>query len=167
VLRIRDVYPGSEFILSLIGIISSPDPGSASKTLSILTLKNVFQALGNMILVVLTGSWGQKGTKPRILGSKRHPIPDPGVKKAPDPGSATLLRHINTYKFKLLLHSTENFKIYLFTNLYRMMFRLLLHSLMRGDIREPRTIIEANSWYLIRDPESIKVSHTLLQVVFT
>ncbi len=47
-----------------------------------------------------------------------------------------------------------------------MMFRLLLHSLMRGDTRKPRTIIEANSWYLIRDPESIKASHTLLQAVF-
>jgi hypothetical protein len=47
------------------------------------------------------------------------------------------------------------------------MFRLLLHSLMRGDTREPRTIIEANSWYLIRDPESVKASHTLLQVAFT
>ncbi len=42
-----------------------------------------------------------------------------------------------------------------------MMFRLLLHSLMRGDTREPRAIIEANSWYLIRDPESIKASHTI------
>ncbi len=40
------------------------------------------------------------------------------------------------------------------------MFRLLLHSLMRGDTREPRAIIEANSWYLIRDPESIKARHT-------
>jgi hypothetical protein len=34
VLRIRDVYPGSEF--------SIPDPGSASKNLSILTQKNGF-----------------------------------------------------------------------------------------------------------------------------
>jgi hypothetical protein len=54
-----------------------------------------------------------------------------------------------------------------FTNLFGVMLRLLLQSLMRGDTREPRAIIEANSWYLIRDPESIKASHTLLQVAFT
>jgi hypothetical protein len=58
-------------------------------------------------------------------------------------------------------------KMFRLTKFYWMMFRLLLHSLMRGDTREPRNIIEANSWYLIRDPESIKASHTLLQVVFT
>jgi hypothetical protein len=47
-----------------------PDPGSAFKNLSILTQKNGFYALvGNMIR-----------------------IPDLGVKKAPDPGSGSLIR---------------------------------------------------------------------------
>jgi hypothetical protein len=32
------------------------------------------------------GSGGQKYTGFRIRGSKRHRIPDPEVKKAPDPG---------------------------------------------------------------------------------
>ncbi len=32
-------------------------------------------------------SRGQKGTVSRIQGWKRHRIPDPGVKRAPDPGS--------------------------------------------------------------------------------
>jgi hypothetical protein len=40
VLRIRDVYPGSEFFPSRVRIFSIPDPGSASKNLSILP-KNV------------------------------------------------------------------------------------------------------------------------------
>jgi hypothetical protein len=64
--------------------------------------KNCFQALGNMIRVVssririlifhpsrIPDPGGQKGTGSRIQGSKRHRIPDTGVKKAPDPGSAT------------------------------------------------------------------------------
>jgi hypothetical protein len=64
----------SEFFPSQI-----PDPGSASKNLSILTQKIGFYALGNMIRVVNPGS-----------GSCFFPIPDPGVKKAPNSGSATL-----------------------------------------------------------------------------
>ncbi len=46
VLRIRDVFPdpgfGSDFFPSRIRIFSIPDPGSASKNLSILTQKNGF-----------------------------------------------------------------------------------------------------------------------------
>jgi hypothetical protein len=61
VLQIRDVYPGSEYFL----------PGSASKKLSILTQKNGFQALGNMIRVVHPESGS------RIQRSKWHRIPDP------------------------------------------------------------------------------------------
>jgi hypothetical protein len=72
VLRIRDVYPGS-----WIRIFFIPDPnffhpgseffhpGSASKNLSILTQKIVV---------------GHPDPDPDFL-----PIPDPGVKKAPDP----------------------------------------------------------------------------------
>ncbi len=69
VLRIRDAYPGSEFF-------SIPDPGSASKNLSILTQKNGFSALGCSTLI-----W--------ILIFYPSRIPDPGVKKAPDPGSGS------------------------------------------------------------------------------
>jgi hypothetical protein len=42
--------------LSRIRIFSIPDPGSISKNLSILTKKNVFYTLGNMIRVVHPGS---------------------------------------------------------------------------------------------------------------
>jgi hypothetical protein len=67
---------------------SIPDPGSASKNLSILTPKNGFYALRNMILVYHPGSRSQI----RILifylsciqGSKSNRIPYPGS------GSATL-----------------------------------------------------------------------------
>jgi hypothetical protein len=73
-------HPGSQ-----IQIFSIPDPdtGFRSKNLSILTLKNDFQALGNMVVHSVTGSgsWlfthprsripeprsrGQKGTRSRI-----------------------------------------------------------------------------------------------------
>ncbi len=63
--------------------IRDPGSGSAPKNLSIYNPKNCFYALGNMFIPdpdFESGSW--------FL-----PIPDPGVKKAPDPGSgsATLL----------------------------------------------------------------------------
>jgi hypothetical protein len=77
--------------------IPDPGSGSASKNLSFririkefkyfITKKNCFKAPGNMIQVVHPGS----GSRIRILIFL--PIPDPGVKKAPDPGSrsATLM----------------------------------------------------------------------------
>jgi hypothetical protein len=57
------LYPGSR-----IQIFSIPDPGSASKNLSILTQKIGFYALGNMIRIRILffshlGSRGQKGTE--------------------------------------------------------------------------------------------------------
>jgi hypothetical protein len=69
-------HPGSR-----IRIFSIPDPGSAPKNLSILKPKNGYQALGNMIRVVHISD----------PDTNFLPIPDPGVKKAPDPGSATLV----------------------------------------------------------------------------
>ncbi len=61
-----------------------PDPGSASesKNFSIFNPENCFSALGKIIWDVHPGS-----------RSGFFPIPDPGVKKAPDPGfgSATLV----------------------------------------------------------------------------
>ncbi len=59
-----------------------PDPNPHLKILTIFNPKNCCQALGNMIRDVHPGS-----------GSWFLPIPDPGVKKEPDPrsGSATLV----------------------------------------------------------------------------
>ncbi len=78
--------PGSEFFPSRI-----LDPGCALKYLSILTKKNGFSALRNMIRVFDpgSGSWMWILTfylsqipildpRSRIQGSKRHRIPDPG-----------------------------------------------------------------------------------------
>jgi hypothetical protein len=67
---------GSDFSL-----FSIPDPGYVSKNLIILTQKNGFQALGNMIRVVHISD----------PDTDFLPIPDPRVKKAPDPGSAALV----------------------------------------------------------------------------
>ena len=71
-------HPGSR-----IRTVSITDPGSASKNLSILTPKKWFLTLENMIRIVHPGS--------RIQMLTFYPswIPDPGVKKAPDPGSGS------------------------------------------------------------------------------
>jgi hypothetical protein len=82
-LRIQDVYPGSDFFPSRIQIVSIPNPGSASKNKSILTQKNGFQALGNMIRVV------RPGYRIRILTF--YPSRIPG---APDPGFAIIEKYI-------------------------------------------------------------------------
>ncbi len=70
VLRIRDVYPGSDF---------SPSRFRRSKNLSILTPKKWF----------LSSSKYDPGGSSRIRILTFYPsrIPDPRVKKAPDPGS--------------------------------------------------------------------------------
>ncbi len=81
----QNVYSGSQIRVfpSRIRIFFIPHPGSASKNLKYFNPKNCFLALGNMIQVVhpRSGSW--------FL-----PIPGPGVKKEPDPGSesATLIK---------------------------------------------------------------------------
>jgi hypothetical protein len=70
---------------SRIRTFSIPDPGSASRSLSILTQKNGFLALENMIRVVHPGSRMRMLTfypcildpESRIQGSKRPRIPDP------------------------------------------------------------------------------------------
>ncbi len=58
--------------LSRIRLFSIPDPGTASRNLSILSQKNGFYALGNMIRVVHPRS------RIRILTSYPSRIPDPG-----------------------------------------------------------------------------------------
>jgi hypothetical protein len=72
-------HPGSRIRTT----VSIPDPGSASKNLSILTPKKWF----------LSSRKYDLGCSSRIPDPDADflPIPDPGVKKAPDPGSATLV----------------------------------------------------------------------------
>jgi hypothetical protein len=76
--------PDPTFFHSRIRIVSILDPGSASKNFSILTNKNGF----------LSSRKYDPGCSSRItdLDPDFYPsrIPDPGVKKAPDPRSATL-----------------------------------------------------------------------------
>ncbi len=74
VLRIRNVYPGSEFF--------HPVSTSATKNWSILTQK---------IVSKLSEIWSGLLSRIRILIFYSSWIPDPGVKKAPNPGSATLI----------------------------------------------------------------------------
>ncbi len=85
VLRIRDVYPGSR-----IRLFSIPDPGSSSKNLSILTPKKAKKWF-------LSSKKYDPGCSSRIpdpdtdfLPSR---IPDPGVKKVPNPGSRIRIRN--------------------------------------------------------------------------
>jgi hypothetical protein len=80
VLRIRDVYPGSDFFPSRIRTVSIQDPGSASKNLSILTQKKWFLSSRKY-----DPGCSSRIPDPdadfypsRIQGSKRHRIPDPG-----------------------------------------------------------------------------------------
>jgi hypothetical protein len=89
--------PGSDFFPSRIRTVSIPDPGSASKNLRVLTPKKW----------VLSSRKYDPGCSSRIPDSDAdfYPsrIPDPGVKKAPDPGSATLhfcLSGANTVNLK-------------------------------------------------------------------
>ena len=91
--------PGSKFFPSRI-----LDPGSVSKNLSILTKKNGFSALRNMIRVFHpgSGSWIWILTfypsrililypRSRIQGSKRH--------RSPDPGSRIRIRNTGDFGF--------------------------------------------------------------------
>ncbi len=68
---------------SRIRIFPIPDPGSALKNLSILTPKNCFQALGNMIRVIYL-----RIPDPHIL-----PIPDPGSRGQNGTGSWIRIRN--------------------------------------------------------------------------
>jgi hypothetical protein len=87
VLRIRDVYPGSEFIS-----ISDPeskrfrflDPDPHQNNLSILTQKIISKLSGNMNRGVHPGSGSWFFYPSRIQGSKRHRIPDPQFTAAQD-----------------------------------------------------------------------------------
>ncbi len=85
VLRIRDVYPGSDFFSSRIRTVSIPDPGSASKNLSILTPKKWFLSSRNY----------DPGCSSRITDPDADflPIPDPGCRGHKRTGSRIRIRN--------------------------------------------------------------------------
>jgi hypothetical protein len=81
VLRIREVYPGSEFFLSRIQgqRIRIPDSDPHQRITVILTQKKISKLSENMIRDVHpgSGSWFFTHTGSRIQGSKRPRIPEP------------------------------------------------------------------------------------------
>ncbi len=98
-LKIRDVYPGSR-----IRIFSSPDPGSTSK--SILT-----QKIDTKLSEILSGLFVHPA--PDFYQSQ---IPDPGVKKAPDPGSGSATKislfSVRNTAYKLKLKRSTSYYIF-------------------------------------------------------
>jgi hypothetical protein len=119
VLRIRDVYPGSRILIFTPDPVSRiPDPKAATKErgekkicchnflcshnfhktanyFSIDVLKKKIWANFQRIITFFTIKIVNKLSKIWVWnpgsGKNLFRIPDPGVKKAPDPGSATLL----------------------------------------------------------------------------
>ncbi len=93
-LRIRDVYPGSDFFPSRIRIFFHPRSRIHIYEFNYFNPKSCFK---------LSEIWSGlfiPDPDPDFL-----PIPDPGVKRAPDPGSgsATLLEHVKFCKIFVLL----------------------------------------------------------------
>jgi hypothetical protein len=80
-LRIRDIYPGSEFFSIPDQNFSILDPGSASKEFKYFNAKKWFQS-SRKYDPGCSSRIRIPGPDPGFL-----PIPDPGVKKAPDLGS--------------------------------------------------------------------------------
>jgi hypothetical protein len=113
VLRIRDVYPGSRILIFTHpgSQISDPEsknnnkrekrkklvviPFFVARNFTNLTYYFIFQMMKEKIWAKfqrIIELFTQKVvTRLSGLGSGKKPIPDPGVKKAPDPGSRTLL----------------------------------------------------------------------------
>ncbi len=128
VLRIRDVYPGSDFFPSRIRTVSIPDPGSSSKNLSILTPPKAKKKW------FLSSKKYDPGCHPgsRILMlTFSHPgswIPDPGVKKVPNPGSRIRIRNTECQELilseikwqKTIINNASSvFEFFLFTTFIR------------------------------------------------
>ncbi len=84
VLRIRDVYPGSQ-----IRIFSNPDPGQKDPGTRIKGQKRIYVFLTQKIVCKLSEIWSGMFIPDQIPGPDLDflPIPDQEVKKAPDPGS--------------------------------------------------------------------------------
>jgi hypothetical protein len=114
-LRIRDVYPESRILIFIYPGSRIPDFGSnksnkRGERKKFVFLPYLFVATNITILkLILFLNWREEKnlgqftknyrTLPKKLslssrdprsGIRKKPIPDPGVKKAPDPGSATL-----------------------------------------------------------------------------
>ncbi len=98
VFRIHDVLVRIQMQIRILGWLLLFSSVTFKTPTKIFFSEGTFtQFFGNMIRVVHpgSGSWffthpgsrGTKGTGSRIQRSKRHQIPDLGVKKAPDPGS--------------------------------------------------------------------------------
>jgi hypothetical protein len=98
VLRIRDVYPGSRILIFTHPGSRIPDPKTATKERGEKKFGPIFKELLNLLPKKLSLSSQKYGLGIRDPGSRKNlfRIPDPGVKKAPDPGSgsATLLARI-------------------------------------------------------------------------
>jgi hypothetical protein len=87
-------HPGSR-----IRTVCIPDPGSTAKNLSILTQKKPKKWF-------LSSRKYDPGCSSRIRMLTFYPsrIPDPGIKKAPDPGSRIRIRNIG-FRFSLSLYN--------------------------------------------------------------
>ncbi len=94
VLWIRDVYPGSRILIFTHPGSRITDPGSqnATKARGEKKFESIFKELYNFLpknLSLSSQKYGFGIRDPRS-GKNLFRIPDPGVKKTPDPGSATL-----------------------------------------------------------------------------
>jgi hypothetical protein len=109
VLRIRDVYLGSDFFPSRIRTVSIPDPGSASKNLSILSPKKWF----------LSSRKYDLGCSSRIPDPDADflPIPDPGSRGQKGTGSRIRIRNTgfpNPFKLQLNLQTKRGWEIWIY-----------------------------------------------------
>jgi hypothetical protein len=89
--------PGFDFF-------SIPDHGSGSKAKSIFNTKNCFKARGNVMRDVHAGS----GPRIQILIFYPSRIPDPGVKKAPDPGPTEAKTNLSIFNPKNRFNARGN-----------------------------------------------------------
>ncbi len=85
VLLIRDIYPGSEFFHPGSRVKKVPDPGSRIR----IHIKEVFLTKKLFLSSLKYDPECSSRIQIRILIFYPSWIPDPGVKKAPDPGSGT------------------------------------------------------------------------------
>jgi hypothetical protein len=100
--------PGSEFFPSRIRIFSIPDPHQRNygkfynpKKWFLSSRKYDLGCTSRIRIpdfLPIPDPGGQKSTGSRIQGSKRDRIPDPVVKKAPDPGSGSATLMIRSYR---------------------------------------------------------------------
>ncbi len=94
-------HPGSR-----IRTVFIPDPGSLSKNLSILTPKKAKKWFLSSKKWFLSSKKYDPGCSSRIrmltFSYPGSPIPDPGVKKAPNPGSRIRIRNTGTYLVPIL-----------------------------------------------------------------